>query len=169
MSHYMTALAMRQTGLKPATKVVLYWLADHHNERSGECFPSIARLAELCEMSRRSVETHLSELEAAGLIERALRFREGGGKTSNTYILKLADSDAQNLRIPPAKSAHGDAQNLRMNNLGNNNLGNEPPPSPQRGRGKGKVLSFKEAFAEARATLRQQRKEKEDARLSGQN
>ena len=169
MSHYMTALAMRQTGLKPATKIVLYWLADHHNERSGECFPSIARLAELCEMSRRSVETHLAELEAAGLIERALRFREGGGKTSNTYILKLADSDAQNLRMGSAKSAHGDAQNLRMNNLGNNNLGNKPPPTPQGGRRRERVISFKEAYAEAKATLRQQRKEKEDARLSSQN
>ena len=169
MSHYMTALAMRQTGLKPATKIVLYWLADHHNERSGECFPRIARLAELCEMSRRSVETHLAELEAAGLIERALRFREGGGKTSNTYILNLTNSDAQNLRIPPAKSAHRDAQNLRMNNLGNTNLGKEPPPNPQRGRGRDKIISFKEAFAEAKATLRQQRKEKEDARLSNKN
>ena len=63
MSHYMTALAMKQQGLRPATKVVLYWIADHHNSETGDCFPSINRLAVLCEMSRRSVETHITALE----------------------------------------------------------------------------------------------------------
>ncbi len=123
MSHYMTALAMKQTGLKPATKIVLYWLADHHNETTKECFPRISRLAELCDMSRRSVEGHLSILESIGLIERINRFREQGGKTSNGYILYLSENDTQNLRIPSVNSAHGDTQNLRMNNLGRNNLG----------------------------------------------
>lgn len=125
MSHYMTALAMRQTGLKPAEKIVLYWIADHHNETTGDCFPSIARLAQLADMSRRSVENQIAKLEAAGLVERVERHRETGGKTSNSYILRLAESDAQNLRMGSAKSAHGDAQNLRMNNLVSNNLGKE--------------------------------------------
>ena len=126
MSHFMTALAMKQKGLKPATKIVLYWLADHHNETTKECFPRISRLAELCDMSRRSVEGHLTILEEFGLIKRINRFRDQGGKTSNGYILYLSESDAQNLRIPSEKSAHGDTQNLRMNNLINNNLVNEP-------------------------------------------
>ena len=126
MSHYMTALAMKQQGLKPATKIVLYWLADHHNGETGKCFPSIGRLAELCEMSRRSVEEHLSTLEKIGLVVRENRFRETGGKTANSYILELTGtyeniSDAQNLRMVCAKSAHGDTQNLRMNNLVSNN------------------------------------------------
>ena len=126
MSHFMTALAMKQKGLKPATKIVLYWLADHHNETTKECFPRILRLAELCDMSRRSVEGHLTILEDIGLIKRINRFRDQGGKTSNGYILYLSESDAQNLRIPSEKSAHGDTQNLRMNNLINNNLVSEP-------------------------------------------
>lgn len=126
MSHYMTALAMKQQGLKPATKIVLYWLADHHNSENGKCFPSINRLAELCEMSRRSVEEHLSTLEKLGLIKRENRFRETGGKTANAYILELTGtyeniSDTQNPRMVCEKSAHGDTQNLRMNNLVSNN------------------------------------------------
>lgn len=121
----MTALAMKQPGLKPAAKIVLYWIADHHNESTGDCFPSINRLAEICEMSRRSVENHIADLEVLGLIKRQERRREGGGKTANSYILRLGQTDAQNLRMPPAKSAHGDAQNLRMNNLVRNNPGNE--------------------------------------------
>ena len=35
----MTALAMKQQGLRPATKVVLYWIADHNSE-TGDCFPA---------------------------------------------------------------------------------------------------------------------------------
>lgn len=130
MSHYMTALAMKQQGLKPATKIVLYWLADHHNGETGKCFPSIKRLAELSEMSRRSVEGHLETLEKLGLITRTQQFRDTGGKSTNSYILELTGtyeniSDAQNLRMVCEKSAHGDTQNLRMNNLVSNNLGKE--------------------------------------------
>jgi predicted AAA+ superfamily ATPase len=130
MSHYMTALAMKQKGLKPATKIVLYWLADHHNGETGECFPSINRLADVCEMSRRSVEGHLDILETLGLIQRVNQYRDTGGKTSNKYILGLSENvseqdDTQNLRMVCEKSAQGDTQNLRMNNLGINNLGKE--------------------------------------------
>ena len=130
MSHYMTALAMKQQGLKPATKIVLYWLADHHNGETGKCFPSINRISELSEMSRRSVESHLETIEKLGLIKRVNQFRETGGKSANSYILELTGtyeniSDAQNLRMVCEKSAHGDTQNLRMNNLVSNNLGNK--------------------------------------------
>jgi DNA-binding transcriptional ArsR family regulator len=126
----MTALAMKQPGLKPATKIVLYWLADHHNGETGRCHPSIARLAECCEMSRRSVENHLKDLEKAGLVRIKPRRREQGGKTSNDYTLMLIESDTQNLRMGSAKSAHGDTQNLRMKNLGSSN---HTPLSPQGG------------------------------------
>jgi DNA-binding transcriptional ArsR family regulator len=129
MSHYMTALAMKQKGLRPATKVVLYWIADHHNSETGDCFPSINRLAILCEMSRRSVETHITALEDQGLLKRISQYRDTGGKTANSYLLELTGTfenldDAQNLRMGSEKSAHGDTQNLRMNNLVRNNLGN---------------------------------------------
>lgn len=128
MSHYMTALAMKQKGLRPATKVVLYWIADHHNSETGDCFPSINRLAVLCEMSRRSVETHITALEDQGLLKRISQYRDTGGKTANSYLLELTGTlenldDAQNLRMGSAKSAHGDTQNLRMNNLVRRNLG----------------------------------------------
>tara|TARA_R100000426_G_scaffold66085_1_gene46073 strand:- start:1004 stop:1690 length:687 start_codon:yes stop_codon:yes gene_type:complete len=125
----MTALAMKQQGLRPATKVVLYWIADHHNSETGDCFPSISRLATLCEMSRRSVETHITALEDQGLLKRISQYRDTGGKTANSYLLELTGTlenldDTQNLRMGSEKSAHGDTQNLRMNNLVKRNLGN---------------------------------------------
>ena len=91
MSHYMTALAMKQVGLKPATKIVLYWLSDHHNSETGECFPSHKRLAELCEMTDRSVRNHLEELQNLGLIKIVERKRDNGSQTSNSYELHLVD------------------------------------------------------------------------------
>lgn len=128
MSHYMTALAMKQQGLRPATKLVLYWIADHHNSETGDCFPSINRLAVLCEMSRRSVETQITALEDQGLLKRISQYRDTGGKTANSYLLELTGTlenldDAQNLRMVCEKTAHGDTQNLRMNNLVRRNLG----------------------------------------------
>lgn len=127
MSHLMTALAMQQKGLKPATKIVLYWLADHHNGETGQCNPSIKRLAECCEMSRRSVESHIAALEAAGLISVRQCFRSSGGKSANSYSFLLAQSDAQNLRMGSAKSAHGVcAKSAHERTLEDTNLGKEP-------------------------------------------
>ncbi len=80
----MTALAMEQD-LAPAPKIVLYWIANHHNGETGLCFPSINRLAKVCRMSRRSVEKHIADLAGLGLIQVTQRFRAEGGKTSNSY------------------------------------------------------------------------------------
>ena len=79
MSHYMTALAMQQKGLKPATKIVLYWMADHHNSETGLCFPSLGILAEECEIDQQSVR-HICNLEGKGLLMRLQRKRKSGIK-----------------------------------------------------------------------------------------
>ena len=126
MSHYMTALAMKQMGLKPAAKIVLYWLADHYNQSTGECFPSINRLIELCEMTRRAVQNNIDDLEAAGLVEVVTRHRPNGSQTSNIYVLKLAQDGVQNMHTPRAENAPPPMQNLHPLNLVNNNLVNEP-------------------------------------------
>lgn len=126
MSHYMTALAMKQRGLKPAAKIVLYWLADHHNSETGMCFPSLKTLAKECEMDVATVKRHLIHLEDAGLIERNKRHRENGSQTSTQYILRLFEGLAQNAPTPGAKCATPLAQNNTPHNLGNINLGNEP-------------------------------------------
>ena len=126
MSHYMTALAMKQQGLKPATKIVLYWLADHHNGTTGLCIPSQKRLAELCEMTDRSVRTHLDTLQTLGLIQVIERKRDNGSQTSNEYKLLF---DVQNLPSPMENISSPPMQNLPTHNLGINNLGKEPNTS----------------------------------------
>ena len=123
MSHYMTALAMKQKGLKPATKIVLYWLADHHNEQTGRCFPSLKKLAEECEMDKSTVIRHLAVLEERGLIKRDQRKRENGSLSSNTYRLQLSEVAECNKGCcktqPPAVAKYN------LHNLGKSNLGNE--------------------------------------------
>ena len=125
MSHYMTALAMKQRGLKPAAKIVLYWLADHHNETTGACFPSLKTLAQECEMDVASIKRHLANLEVLGLIQRTQRQRENGSQTSTQYTLHLLEPLAQNAPAPSANCATPLAQNNTPLNLGINNLGKE--------------------------------------------
>lgn len=69
MSHKATNWAWGIRGLTPAQKLVLMCLADCHNPAHG-CFPTQQFIADDCEISRRSVNTHLDYLEAAGLILR---------------------------------------------------------------------------------------------------
>jgi DNA-binding transcriptional MocR family regulator len=121
MSHYMTALAMKQRGLKPAAKIVLYWLADHHNETTGACFPSLKTLAQECEMGKSTLIRHLDDLEKAGLIERHERTRENGSQTSTAYKLRLAPVPDRDTPCPKMKQApvpNRDTHNLGIYNLG---------------------------------------------------
>lgn len=69
MSHDATNWAIKQRGLKPTTKIVLWHLCDRFNPDYG-CFPSQARLAHDCEISRATLNRHLDGLEASGLIRR---------------------------------------------------------------------------------------------------
>lgn len=123
----MTALAMQQKGLKPSTKIVLYWIADHHNGETGECFPSHRRLAELCECSDRDVRRQINKLVEVGLISVENRSRENGSQTSNAYRLHLEGETART-NCPPAtdKSSTAPLTDCPAHNLGNNNLGKEP-------------------------------------------
>ena len=69
MSHEATNWAIKQRGLKPPAKIVLWHLCDRFNPDYG-CFPSQARLAHDCEISRATLNRHLDGLEARGLIRR---------------------------------------------------------------------------------------------------
>jgi hypothetical protein len=72
MSHEATNWAIKQRGLKPTTKIVLWHLCDRFNPDYG-CFPSQARLAHDCEISRSTLNEHIGQLEATGLLRRVPR------------------------------------------------------------------------------------------------
>lgn len=104
MSHEATNWAVRQRGLQPATKIVLWHLADRHNPDHG-CFPEQARLAADCEMSRSSLNNHLNSLEAKGLIRRIRRVDPTSRKQLSTrYILGFEEDFTQE---PSPNIGHG--------------------------------------------------------------
>jgi hypothetical protein len=72
MSHAATNWAIQRRGLKPTTKIVLWHLCDRFNPDFG-CFPSQERLAHDCEISRSTLNEHLGQLEASGLLRRVPR------------------------------------------------------------------------------------------------
>lgn len=104
MSHRATTWAFQVRGLKPATRVVLLYLADRHNPDQG-CFPSQARLAADCELSRSALNEHLATLESLGLICREQRRGEGNRQLSTSYKFAFEDD------FRPAETAESRVQN----------------------------------------------------------
>ncbi len=94
MSHAATNWAIKQRGLKPATKIVLWYLADCHNGHTGQCNPKQSTLADLCEMSRSTLNLHLDKLEELGLIKRITRVDDQSKRQSPTcYVLAFDDPE----------------------------------------------------------------------------
>jgi len=69
-------------------KLVLLKLADNAND-NGECWPSYQHVADQCEMSRRSVITHIDALIDQGLIVKTERKITSKLNQSNLYLLTL--------------------------------------------------------------------------------
>lgn len=107
MSHHATNWAIQQRGLKPATKIVLWHLADRHNPDHG-CYPRQDRLAADCEISRASLNTHLEELEGRGLIRRIRRVDPVTHKQMSTRYLLACEPDFGSTPCP--KTGHGEGQ-----------------------------------------------------------
>lgn len=133
MSHDATNWAIKQKGLKPATKIVLWHLCDRFHPDHG-CFPSLDTLAEDCEMSRRSVQDHLAELERVGLIRIEKMDRVRGQLPRNRYVLKFEDCLGQEL--PLANSALGKSEPPPLANP-RNHLGQNLPTNSVKGTSKG--------------------------------
>jgi hypothetical protein len=104
MSHKATVWAIQQRGLKPATKIVLWFLCDRHNPDFG-CFPTQARLADDAEMSISALNNHLAILEELRLIHRVRSHDPRTHKRQATrYILGFEDGFPQE---PTPKTADG--------------------------------------------------------------
>jgi biotin operon repressor len=71
----------------PLRKLVLLKLADNASDQ-GECWPSYQYIADQCEISKRSVMSHIDDLCQSGLLKKV--FRKGPkGNSTNIYILTL--------------------------------------------------------------------------------
>ena len=107
MSHAATNWAIQQRGLKPTTKIVLWHLCDRFNPDFG-CFPSQEQLAHDCEISRSTLNEHLTLLESAGLIRRVQRLNPGTKRQMPTrYILAFEPGFSQHQGNPRPETGHG--------------------------------------------------------------
>lgn len=68
-------------------KLVMLKLADNANDE-GYCYPSIERIADECEISGRTLQRTIVDLERLGLLTVKQRFHRGC-LTSNAYYLKV--------------------------------------------------------------------------------
>lgn len=69
---HMAAVMQMKIG-DPAAKLVLLALADRADKETGQCWPSLARIAEDTELSVTTVKRRLNKLEERGLIRRDQR------------------------------------------------------------------------------------------------
>ncbi len=109
MSHDATNWAIKQRGLKPTTKIVLWHLCDRFNPDFG-CFPSQARLAHDCEISRSTLNDHLRQLETGGLLRRVPRIDPVTKRQLPTrYILGFERGFTPANVVPCPDIGHGNA------------------------------------------------------------
>ena len=138
MSHEATNWAIKQRGLKPTTKIVLWHLCDRFNPDYG-CFPSQDRLAHDCEISRSTLNDHIGQLEAAGLLRRIPRIDPATKRQLPTrYILCFEPGFTLAEVVPCPKIGHGESA-LRENPSVADGCGldvlPEPNPCPKSGHG----------------------------------
>ncbi|OJF90654.1 helix-turn-helix domain-containing protein [Pararhizobium antarcticum] len=138
MSHEATNWAIKQRGLKPTTKIVLWHLCDRFNPDYG-CFPSQNRLAHDCEISRSTLNDHIGQLEAAGLLRRVPRIDPVTKRQLPTrYILCFETGFTPAEVVPCPEIGHGESA-LRENPAVADGCGPdtlpEPDPCPNSGHG----------------------------------
>ena len=104
MSHEATNWAVKQRGLKPATKIVLWHLADRYHPDHG-CFPKQNVLAYDCEISIATLNRHLTRLEEFGLLIRVKRVDLATMQQDSTLYI---------LACNPEFSQHADGPTLNM-------------------------------------------------------
>ena len=108
MSREATKAAKRQRVADPTAKAILLLLADRHNAKTGECFPSIDLIARDDGVPRQMAASKLAFLKREDLIAREPRLRNDGTRSSNNYrllFLEREESAAKPARRRKRKTA----------------------------------------------------------------
>lgn len=88
--------AFKSTGLPPTARLVAYMLADHHNDATGRCDPSVSLLVEETGLGERTIQVALRALEKEGHLTR----RQRPGSTP-LYVLHPRSSCTPAAPAPP--------------------------------------------------------------------
>jgi Helix-turn-helix domain len=93
--------ALRAQNLSHIKKLVLTVVAECHNDKTGDCFPSQKHISEVLGQTERSIRSHLAELESDGFVTREYRYDRHGHRTSDSYTLHF------DVKEPTGKHASG--------------------------------------------------------------
>ena len=106
------------------TDIKVYLAIQGFADESGFCFPSVARIADICGVSKRTVFRSLKTLESFKLLAREQRLRNTGGNTSNAYYLKLEPDEVTTMSRGGCQDCHGggDIDVTPNNNQYNKNI-----------------------------------------------
>jgi len=95
MSIKLMTMAFNAYVNNPVRKLILIKLCDNAND-DGVCWPSYARIADQCEVSKRCAMEHIKWLSDNGFLEVESRFKDGN-QSSNCYTIsahKLMEASA---------------------------------------------------------------------------
>ncbi len=73
--------------LRSRAKIVYMYLKDRSN-KSSQCWPSIKTIARETSLSVSTVKRAIADLVHYGYVEKTVRYRDNGSKTSNNYVVK---------------------------------------------------------------------------------
>jgi DNA-binding transcriptional regulator YhcF (GntR family) len=102
-----------------ATLVAFYLI--NRADSEGTCFPGVKTIAKECNISTRTVQRALNDLEEAGFLVRESRFHVQGGQRSNLFYLRNFQEEQveaqSDINQKDEDSNESDASNAEANNL----------------------------------------------------
>ena len=103
MSHEATKLAWKIAEPRNGVRLVFLSLAEHHNDKTGLCCPSVARLVECTRLERKAVLRAIGELEQLGLI--SAQRKNGCGSRYTLHFLDQSQNRTGDKMRPVTKEA----------------------------------------------------------------
>lgn len=104
-----TDWAWEVEGLTSTEAFVLVCLADHHNGKSGLCFPSNERIAQRTRFGLTAVKAAIASLTRKGLIA----IYPGKGRVRRLFVLAITERPSGVSERPPAAPAHIEPESNR--------------------------------------------------------
>lgn len=99
MSFQAIRAVLDRSEAKGSARLLLLILAEHLNQNTRRCDPSVATLARECKTSRRTIPRLLAQLKAAGEIE----INAGGGRNHcNSYTITVAENPDKDVTVSEA-------------------------------------------------------------------
>ncbi len=102
-----------------ATLVAFYLI--NRADTEGTCFPGVKTIAKECNISTRTVQRALKDLEEEGFLVRESRFHVQGGQRSNLYYLQVVEDEQDNTQ-PVEDQRDRDDNHIVVSNGEPNNL-----------------------------------------------